>query len=255
MEKTLTAAQIRSIRSLQQKKFRQETSLFVVEGEKLVGEALDSGFEVEGVYRTDEIGIKVMERISSLSSPSPVLAVLRQKKYSPDSISLKKGRLYLLLDGVKDPGNMGTMIRLADWFGVSAVFCSMDCVELYNPKTVQATMGAVFRVPVVYCDLCQVVAAAGNNDIPVFGTFLDGTPVTSDKSFAQTAGKGSAIVMGSESNGISPELASAIPQSRHILIPSFDISGNPKVAGDTTGSESMNVATACAAILSLIRTR
>ena len=194
-----------------------------------------------------------MERISSLSSPSPVLAVLKQRKFKLGDLRLEKGRLYLILDGVKDPGNMGTIIRLADWFGVSAVFCSNDCVELYNPKTVQATMGAIFRVPVVYCNLAAVIRDASSNGIPVYGTFLDGKPVNEE--FCSKASKGSVIVLGSESNGISEELSSMIKKEMHVLIPSFDVSGMAKAARSDGGSESLNVATACAAILSLIRAR
>ncbi|MBO7561312.1 MAG: RNA methyltransferase [Bacteroidales bacterium] len=253
MDKALSLAQIKRIRSLQQKKFRAETSLFVVEGEKLALEALNSDFEVESIWRKDQIGEKAMERISSLSSPSPVLAVVRQKTGSLSDIALEKGRLYLMLDGVKDPGNMGTIIRLADWFGVSAVFCSPECVELYNPKTVQATMGAIFRVPVVYCNLSEVVSKASAASVPVFGTFLDGSPVNAD--FCCKASEGSIIVMGSESNGISDELSLLINKERHILIPSYDVSGKAKPARSDEGSESLNVATACAAILSLIRAR
>jgi len=255
MENVLSAAKIKFIRSLQQKKYRQENSLFVVEGEKLVKEALDSGFEVEGLYERDSIGEKTMERISSLSSPSPILAVLRQKKCSLSDVRLEKGRLYLMLDGIKDPGNLGTIIRLADWFGVCAIFCSQDCVELYNPKTVQSTMGAIFRVPVVYCNLSDVISKASASGVPVFGTFLDGQPVTSDSGLCEVANDGSVIVMGSESNGISEELSSMIPQGNHILIPSFGTDGRQKPARSDSGSESLNVATACAAILSLLRAR
>lgn len=251
MEKRLTSAKIKQIRSLQQKKFRAETSLFTVEGEKMVEEALASGFDVESVWKRDEIGEKDMARISSFSSPSPILAVLRQKTFSLSDISLEKNRLYLLLDGVKDPGNLGTIIRLADWFGVSAVFCSEDCVELYNPKTVQATMGAIFRVKVCYANLKSIAEEAGKKGIPVFGTFLDGKPLSG--SFFQEIEAGSMIVLGSESFGISRELSAAIPAEKHILIPSYDIKGKVRNAG--TGSESLNVATACASILSLVRAR
>ena len=251
----LTASRIKFIRSLQQKKFRQETSLFVVEGEKLVNEALHSGFVVEDVYYREDIGEKAMERISSLSSPSPALAVVRQKEHLLSDMELSSGKLYLMLDGVRDPGNLGTILRLADWFGVSAVFCSRDCVELYNPKTVQATMGAVFRVPVCYCNLSEVVCKAEAGALPVFGTFLDGTSVLEGSAFAETAAKGGVIVLGSESNGISEDLAALIPSSRHLLIPSFDRDGNAKTYDDYSGSESLNVATACAALLFLVRSR
>lgn len=251
MDNRLTSARIKEIRSLQQKKFRAETSLFVVEGEKMVQEALSSGFEVDSVWRREEIGEVNMSRISSLSSPSPILAVLKQKNYSPEDIELKKGGLYLLLDGVKDPGNMGTIIRLADWFGVSAVFCSEDCVELYNPKTVQSTMGAIFRVKVCYSPLKPVIEIAEEKGIHAFGTFLDGQPVS--EGFYRGIAPGGLVVLGSESFGISQTVSALIPKERHILIPSYDKEGKVLKAG--SGSESLNVATACAAILSLIRAR
>lgn len=251
MDNRLTSARIKEIRSLQQKKFRAETSLFVVEGEKMVQEALSSGFEVDSVWRREEIGEVNMSRISSLSSPSPILAVLKQKNYSPEDIDLKKGWLYLLLDGVKDPGNMGTIIRLADWFGVSAVFCSEDCVELYNPKTVQSTMGAIFRVKVCYSPLKPVIEIAEEKGIHAFGTFLDGQPVS--EGFYRGIAPGGLVVLGSESFGISQTVSALIPKERHILIPSYDKEGKVLKAGN--GSESLNVATACAAILSLIRAR
>lgn len=251
MNKSISAAQIKRIRSLQQKKFRADTSLFVVEGEKLVEEALHSGYEIESLWKRDEIGPASMARISSLSSPSPVLAVVRQKNILLSDIPFEKGRLYLMLDGVKDPGNLGTIIRLADWFGVSAVFCSPDSVELYNPKTIQATMGAVFRVPVVYCNLADVISKAEAGGIPVFGTFLDGKPLSDD--FYSGIESGGIVVLGSESFGISEDISAIIPKEKHILIPSFDKAGKIREGGQ--GSESLNVATACAAILSLIRAR
>ena len=251
MEKRLTSGIIKEIRSLQQKKFRAESSLFVVEGEKMVEEALSSGFEVESVWKKDEIGEGNMARISSLSSPSPILAVLRQKSFALSDMELKKGGLYLLLDGVRDPGNLGTIIRLADWFGVSAVFCSEDCVELYNPKTVQATMGAIFRVKVCYAPLDRVIGIAEKKGIPAFGTFLDGKAI--GNGFYDGISDGGLVVLGSESFGISKEVSGLIPKDRHILIPSYDWKGKVKKSGQ--GSESLNVATACAAILSLIRAR
>ena len=254
METLLSSSKIKEIRSLQQKKFRMQSSLFVVEGEKLTEEALRSGFEVLAVYRKDEIGEKAMERISSLSTPSPSLAVVRQRNYSLKDIDFSKGKLYLFLDGVKDPGNMGTIIRLADWFGVSAVMCSTGCVELHNPKTVQATMGAIFRVPVVYCSLHEAVLKAEKCNIPVVGTFLDGEPLTLCGEIIHTL-KSCCIVLGNESEGISDELSSMIPAKNHILVPAFDLNGKPKKVRDGSSSESLNVATACAAILSLIRAR
>ena len=158
----ISTREIKEVKALAAKKRRDETGLFVVEGEKMVGEALQSGFEVVKVWRRDEIGEEAMSRISSLSTPSPVLAVLRQK--APARPPVGKG-LYLALDAIRDPGNLGTILRIADWFGIRTVVASPDTVELYNPKTVQSTMGAIFRVDVHYTDLPawlgEVLAAGG----------------------------------------------------------------------------------------------
>ena len=142
-------ADIKLIRSLGQKKFREELGLFVVEGEKMVGEALtQKRFPVEAVYRLSDVGEEVMGRMSHLSSPSPALAVLRippeEMQDNAQAHALPSG-LCLGLDSVRDPGNVGTILRLADWFGIGTVYLSPDCVDLYNPKTVQATMGSIFR--------------------------------------------------------------------------------------------------------------
>ena len=234
----LTASEIKRIKSLKDKKFRDEFGQFAVEGEKLVSEALDSGFKVEAVYRTEEIGEAVMSRISQLSSPSPVLAVVEKPEPKcPEELSKS---LYLGLDSVRDPGNMGTILRLADWFGIDTVFVSEDCVEVFNPKVVQASMGSVFRVSVVVCDLqslCRRFRAAG---MPVIGTFLDGEPIYSLSLPAEGL-----IVMGNESNGVSAEVGSLA--DLRLLIPSF--------AQGRRTAESLNVATATAIVLSEFRRR
>ena len=145
---SISNAEIKRIRSLAQKKYRDEYGLFVVEGEKMVAEAMDSGMEVTAVYRRDEIGEAAMARISLLSSPSPVLALVRKpsgvRSGSPEGI-IRNG-LYLALDTIRDPGNLGTILRVADWFGADAVFASPDTADIFNPKVVQSTMGAIFRV-------------------------------------------------------------------------------------------------------------
>lgn len=203
----------------------------------MVREAMESGFEVLEVYRRDEIGWNAMERISAQSSPSPVLAVVRQRQCEfPD---IAKG-LYVALDSVRDPGNLGTIIRLCDWFGVDAIFASEDTVELYNPKVVQSTMGAIFRKKVVYCDLdalCDRFLSAGRR---IFGTFLDG-----DNIYAGTLAQDGLIVMGNESNGISAQIAAKVTDS--LFIPSF--------AGGAPTAESLNVAIATAITLSEFRRR
>ncbi|MBQ9462960.1 MAG: RNA methyltransferase [Bacteroidales bacterium] len=233
----LTNSEIKRIKSLKDKKFRDEYGQFAVEGEKLVSEALLSGYKVLAVYRSDEIGAENMARMSQLSTPSPVLAVV--EKPAPRNLVLERG-LYLGLDSVRDPGNMGTILRLADWFGITTVFASQDCVELYNPKVVQSSMGSVFRVSIVNCDLEDICRRFRAKDMPVYGTFLDGEIIYSEKLAEEGL-----IVMGNESNGVSREVASQV--STRLFIPSF--------AGKRQTAESLNVAAATAIVLSEFRRR
>ena len=249
----LSKNEIKEIKALGQKKFRDERGLFVVEGEKLVDEALRSGFDVVAHYRVEDIGEEAMARISQLTHPSPALAVLRQPAPAPFTIA--PDELVLALDGIRDPGNLGTILRIADWFGIRQIIASEDTVELYNPKVVQATMGAIFRVHVHYCDLaaflrCRVkpgmtegvkpdVAQPCENDsIPIYGTFLEG-----DNIYQTPLTKGGIIVMGSEANGISPEVAATV--TRRLYIPPFP--------PDAHTSESLNVAVATAITCSEFR--
>ena len=237
----LSKNEIKEIRALGQKKFRDERRLFTVEGEKLVEEALHSGFEVMGLYRMADIGEDAMARISQLTHPSPALAVLRQR--DPEPFSIGPDELALALDGIRDPGNLGTIIRIADWFGIHHILASEDTVECYNPKVVQATMGAIFRVHIHYVDLpvfLQGSAGQGDDTIPVYGTFLDG-----DDIYSTPLSRGGIIVMGSESDGISDEVASAV--SRRLFIPPFP--------PDSRTSESLNVAVATAVTCAEFRRR
>jgi len=149
------------VKSLHLKKTRDELGLFIVEGEKMVQEAIASPFEVERIYRRDEIGEESMKRISALSSPSPALAVLKKPSdvYMDDASAaeeiISKGGLFLALDSIRDPGNLGTILRVADWFGIDAIFAAKDTVDVFNPKVVQATMGAIFRVKMQYRIPCR----------------------------------------------------------------------------------------------------
>lgn len=231
----LTNSDIKTIRSLREKKFRDELGLFVVEGEKMVREALDSDMKVEAVYRMEEVGETAMSKMSQLTTPSPVLAVVRRPLPGPVDIDRD---LYVGLDAVRDPGNLGTIIRLADWFGVKAVFCSTDCVDAFNPKVVQATMGAIFRVKVIYCNLPALCRRFKEAGLPVYGTFLNGTDIYTSKLSA--AGL---VLMGNESNGIGPEAGAEVDE--RLLIPSFNGSK----------AESLNVAVATAVTLSEFRRR
>ena len=228
MMDTLSNNEIRMIRSLREKKFRDELGLFTVEGEKMVAELAASGLETVMVVRREDVGEKVMERISGCNTPSPVLAVVRK----PSPAVHGTAGLCLALDSVRDPGNMGTILRLADWFGLDCVFASPDSVEVFNPKVVQASMGAIFRKKLVYCDIsskCREFRAAG---LEVFGTFLDG-----DNIYESTLPAEGLIVLGNESNGISDAVAAEC--SKRITIPSFG-----------GGSESLNVSIAAAITVS-----
>ena len=242
--------EIKRVKSLQQKKFRDEAGLFVVEGEKMVDEARKSRFAVEAVYHRDEIGEEAMKRISSLASPSPVLAVVRKPEdiYVDDPASLSglfaSGGLFLSLDTIRDPGNLGTILRIADWFGIDAVFAAKDTVDVFNPKVVQSTMGAIFRVKMHYVDLPsltrQVLAAGGK----VYGTFLDGRNMYSQP-LETGKDKPAVIVIGNESEGISDAMAALV--SDRLFIPPYP--------ADDPGSESLNAAVATAVTVAEFRRR
>lgn len=229
----ITKNEEKLIRSLSRKKERDVQGLFIVEGEKMVAEALASSLQVVKVFRSSEIGEEAMKRITLLTNPSPALAVVRR----PHAPSLPSGRtdmegISLALDAVRDPGNLGTILRICDWFGVSRIYASDDTVDVYNPKTVQASMGAVLRRRVTYTDLEDLIDRYDAAGIPVYGTFLDGSDIHEavlDRSDAL-------IVMGSESSGISRAAASKI--RNRLLIPPF-----PE---DSRSSESLNVAVATA---------
>ena len=237
----ISTREIKNVKALSSKKFRDTSGLFTVEGEKMVAEALESDFEVLQVWRRDEIGEEAMGRMSALSTPSPILAVLRQKAVATPPPA--QG-LCLALDAIRDPGNLGTILRIADWFGIRSVYASPDTVELYNPKVVQATMGAIFRVNVYYCDLVaslrDTLAAGGK----VYGTFLDG-----ENLYARPLETGetvpAVVIIGNESNGISPAVAELV--SDRLLIPPFP--------GGTPTSESLNAAVATAVTVAEFRRR
>lgn len=246
MERSVSANEIKFVKSLSQKKFRDETGLFVVEGEKMVAEALASGFQVETVYRQEEIGEKAMSRISQLASPSPVLAVIRKPSdtYLEKLSSIPDKGLFLALDGIRDPGNLGTIVRTSDWFGIDAVFASPDTVDIFNPKVVQATMGAIFRVRFSYCsipDLCRELKSRGGR---VYGTFLDGDDIYS-KELSTGLDSPSLIIIGNESAGISAEVGNLVTD--RLFLPSY-----PR---DDRGSESLNASVAASLTMAEFRRR
>ena len=240
--------EIKFVKSLEQKKFRDSNGMFVVEGEKLVEEALHSSFEVFKYYKTSEIGVTAMSRMTLLANPSPALAVVRKPADSDiqdlSFFSMPEKGLFLALDGIRDPGNLGTILRIADWFGIDAVFASRDTVDVFNPKVVQSTMGAIFRVKFHYCDLsrlCRFISLAEGDS---YGTFLDGEDIYTKKLNTGETSK-SLIVIGNESNGISPAVASTL--SERLYIPSY-----PR---DSRGSESLNAAVATAITVAEFRRR
>ena len=242
--------EIKRIKALQQKKFRDESGLFIVEGEKMVGELLESGWKVENVYYRNEIGEENMKRISALANPSPVLAVAHKPEdvYIDDSQKLdaliSEGGLFLALDTIRDPGNLGTILRIADWFGIKAIFAAKDTVDVFNPKVVQSTMGAVFRVRLHYVDLPSVSKLALSKGGRVYGTFLDGRNMY-DCNLETGNDSPVIIVVGNESEGISKAMESIV--SDKLYIPPYPV--------DSPGSESLNAAVATAITIAEFRRR
>jgi len=232
--------QTKLISSLQFKKFRDTTGLFVAEGPKVIDELLKEGLKLHWLFTTDEALVDLpnhysvsdleLKKMSFLKAPNTSLAVFHIPKQEP---SIKMG-LIVVLDAVRDPGNLGTIIRLCDWFGVEQLICSPDTADCYNPKVVQATMGSLARVKVHYLPLANYLK---DIELPIFGGFMDGNNI-----YAETLPSEAIIVMGNEANGISEEITSQITQK--ISIPRF---------GKSQKAESLNVATATGVLLSEFR--
>ena len=246
--------QIKFIRQLELKKFRRREGLFVAEGPKVVGDLLRAGFRPTAVYATEEwsradavysvgdskqsvpftlISDDELRKLSFLQHPQQVLALFPIPK--PAQEITVRG-LCLALDGVQDPGNLGTIIRIADWFGISTIYCSESTADAWNPKVVQATMGSIARVNIVYTDLAQLI---DKSQVPVYSTLLDGEDI-----YTKPLSSEGLIVMGNEGNGISSDIRQRI--AHRLLIPSFH-------TGDT--AESLNVAIATAITCSEFRRR
>lgn len=253
---TISTSTRKLIASLRQSRHRREQGLFVIEGTRAVLDTIPF-FEVEHFVATtrwlDAHGGEIpqgmppvtvarnedMERMSSLATPQGVLAVCRMPERCPRQ-DFDAGELVLALDKVQDPGNLGTIIRVADWFGVTRILASDDTVDIYNPKVVQATMGALARVEVEYCDLPVALGRARDAGVAIYGTFLDG-----DDLYAAGLTPGGIVVMGNEGNGISAEVAAVA--SRRIKIPAFP-------PGRVT-VESLNVSMATGIVLAEFRRR
>lgn len=239
----LSKGQIKLINSLSQKKYRQKNAMFVAEGIKVIKELLNSNFELERLFSeadlffTENNKMQLLEanelkKITKLATPQTALALFKipQKKQTITEDFI------VALDGVRDPGNLGTIIRLCDWFGVKQLLCSKDTVDCYNEKVVQATMGSIARVEVIYGDLAEEISKL---DLPVFGTFMNGENI-----YESSLSSKGILVLGNEANGISDEIKQL---SKHqISIPQF---------GETKNTESLNVATATAILLSEFKRR
>lgn len=249
--------QIKFVRQLEQKKYRRREGLFVAEGTKVVGDLL-AHYQPHSVYATEEwlakntssishhpssvftVTDEELRRISFLQHPQQVLALFPLPTMAAANFSLFTDHfsLSIALDGIQDPGNLGTIIRIADWFGIEQIICSEDTVDAWNPKVIQATMGSIARVNIIYINLSDFIGTLPP-DYPVYGTLLDG-----DNIYTQPLTPHGLIVMGNEGNGISPEIRQKI--NRRLFIPSYR-------TDDT--AESLNVAIATAITCAEFRRR
>lgn len=242
---------IKYLRSLNLKKNRKREGVFVAEGWKVVGELLcqmecvylgatDEWFEANGATKVPIIDHLTEDELRSVSfqeTPQQVIAVFKQKETATTLAEASAGGLCLILDDVQNPGNLGTIVRLADWFGIEHIFCSHGCADIYNPKTVQATMGAIARVQIHYTDLDAELSSLPVGT-PVYGTFLDG-----DNIYSKSLTQHGVIIMGNEGNGVSDTVAAHV--SERLFIPNYP--------ADRSTSESLNVAIATAIICAEFR--
>ncbi|AMR31952.1 RNA methyltransferase [Mucilaginibacter sp. PAMC 26640] len=242
----LSKSQISLLTSLQHKKFRRENGLFLVEGYKSIIEFLDSPYLIHTIYHTPDIASKLLnlsrkinfqeislselQKVSTLKNPADAIAAVNIPQWAGLSDKDLKNKFTLVLDGVQDPGNMGTIIRTADWFGITNIICSEDTVDVYNPKVVQATMGSLARMNINYTDLREVLKSV---NLPVYGALLNGKSI-----YETNFGAEGVLVMGNEGNGIRPEIEQLITNA--ITIPRIG------------GAESLNVAIATAIFCSEI---
>jgi len=252
----LSKNKIKQIQSLNRKKYRDETGLFLVEGNKMVEEALRSDYQIESLVCTTEfmqfhpeIQLRVQELIetdnesiqkaSLLQNPQDAMALV----FIPDQIQNTLNpeiQLVLALDFIQDPGNLGTILRIADWFGIQNVICSENSVDVYNPKVVQASMGAIFRVKTLYLSLENFLNDSKKMQIPVYGTFLEGENIYTEK-----LTRNGILVLGNEGSGISEPVTRFV--THKLFIPSF--------SSETNKPESLNVAIATAICCSEFRRR
>ena len=232
--KVISKNKIKLIHSLETKKGREKAGLFVAEGPKVVNDLLHAGFTAENIFED----IEDIKKISFLQHPQSMLGVFklpRNEHYTEFSTT----QLVLALDGVQDPGNLGTIIRVADWFGIKDIFCSLDTADCWNPKVVQATMGSIARVQLHYVDLNKMVESLPA-DYPIYATLLDGENI-----YKQELSHHGMIVMGNEGKGISPILRTKINRKLYI----------PKYSSNEDTAESLNVAIATSIVCAEFRRR
>lgn len=236
---SLSKNQLKLITSLQQKKYRQKHNLFVAEGLKVVEELLKSSFNLQQLFTVEDIDFSIssdkityitetdLKKISNLKTPNKVLGLFE----IPLEKDIQKEGLIIALDGINDPGNLGTIIRLCDWFGIEQLICSKNTVDCYNPKVVQSTMGSITRVQINYIDLVDFLT---DTKLPIFTADMNGKNV-----YKSSLPKQAILVMGNEANGISSEVDNVVKNK--LTIPRF---------GNLQQTESLNVATATAILLS-----
>lgn len=248
----LSKNKTRFIISLQKKKIREEYKLYIIEGDKIVKEFIAAGMPVKsliakpefisslskesmkGVSEIEPVSYEELKHISGLKTPHNALAVVCMPDHEISKSKLLKEQC-VALDCIQDPGNLGTIIRAAVWFGISNIVCSEDCVDVYNPKVIQASMGAIIHVKVLYADLKKFLEAAKEKKLPVYGTMLDGESI-----YSQKLGNKGIIILGNESKGISDELIPYIDYK--LMIPRF--------SETTLGIDSLNVGMAASIIFS-----
>ncbi len=255
----LSKNKIKFINSIKKKKYREIHNCFFVEGEKLVDELIYSDFQVNEIFATsnwindnqiktdsypdievNEISENELKKISSLTTPNKVLAIATQAFYEY-SINKIQSKLSILLENISDPGNLGAIIRIADWFGIENIFCTNESVDVYNPKVVQASMGAIFRVKTHCIELKDFFSDfKDQKDFNIYGTFLEGNNI-----YSESLDKNGVIVMGNESHGISDSIKPYI--NKKLFIPNYPNGGKT--------SESLNISVATAIVCSEFRRR
>lgn len=247
----MTKNEIKVIQSLKQAKNRRELGLFVVEGTKLIEELLTSSFTIRNVFATEAwidknaqlaatlryevVSEKQMEQMSGMVTPPGILAIARIPRYAivPEDA---KDNIIIALDGINDPGNLGTIIRTADWFGIRHVVCSRDTADCWQQKTIQSAMGSVFRIKIIDCELFTFLSKAREINIPIFGALMQGENI-----FSKKKPQNGIVVIGSESHGIKRETLPFITEPIHIP------------HGNGSRTESLNAAVAAAIIMAEFR--